>query len=307
MALEHDLIELCGGRRGKGYSSATDRKRIARQIARALVGPLRFSKGLRAKDLEGRHVVRLVAYWNRQGLSVGTMKNRLSTVRTLYDRLGKGHMLLRTNAEYGIGERPVRTVSRGCELTEEALAQIDSKWAERIRISLKLQRFIGLRYEESTKIIPSEAIDRDGEGQIIGLRLMGSWCKSGRTRRLIIEKPMQRDLLEEALLIAGSGSLIRPHRSYDQWRNHFYYYCGKAGIRDRHAFRHQYAQERYTELTGRPAPILNAEEMVSEEVDLSWIDDDRARLIISNELGHGRKHITSAYLGKSKRKKGRAA
>ena len=305
MALEHDLIELCGGRRGKAYGSATDRKRIARQMAHALVGPLRFSKRLRAKDLEGRHVIKLVAYWQRQGLSVGTIKNRLSTVRTLYRRLGKSHMLFHTNAEYGLGNRPVRTVSRACELTEEALARIRSKYAERIRISLKLQRYLGLRYEESVKVIPRDAIDRDEQGQIIGLRLMGSWCKNGRERRLIIEKALQQELLEEALEIAQGGSLIRPHRDYKQWRNHFYYYCGLAGIRDRHALRHQYAHDRYVELTGLPAPILDMSAIVSEEVELDWVDDDRARLIISNELGHGRKHITSAYLGKSKR--GRAA
>ena len=306
MSLEHELIEVCGGRDGKGYASAIDKKRIARQIAGALVGQLGYSKKLRARDLRGRHVQKVVAHWKDQGLEVGTIKNRMVVVRKIYKRLGKGHMVL-TNEAYGLGKRPLRTVSRARELSEEALAAIDSKFADRIRISLKLERYLGLRYEESVKLVPGEAIDRDGDGQIIGLRLMGSWCKSGRTRRLLIEKEMQQDLLEEALLIAGGGSLIHPHRDYKQWRNHFYYYCGKAGIRDRHALRHQYAQQRYTELTGRPAPILNLDAGVSEEVDLSWVDDDRAYRVIANELGHGRKHIASAYLGKSKTKKGRAA
>ena len=306
MALEHDFIKLCGGREGKAYTSADDRKGMARQMARDLVGPLGYSKKLRSGDLKGRHVQKLVAHWKATGKSNGTIKNRLSVVRRIYGRLGKGHMVL-TNPEYGVEKRAIRTVSRARELTEESLARIDSKWANRIRTSLKLQRFLGLRYEESVKLIPSEAIDRDGEGQVIGLRLMGSWCKNGRERRLIIEKKLQRDLLEEALLIAGGGSLIRPHRDYKQWRNHFYHYSKKAGIGDRHALRHQYAQERYTELTGRPAPILNVEEMVSEEVDLSWVDDDRAYLIISTELGHSRKQIASAYLGKWQKKKGRTA
>ena len=299
MALEHDLIALCGGRDGRGYASATDKKRMARQMARDLVAELGYSKKLRARDLKGRHVQKLAAYWKGNGLSVGTIKNRMVVVRKIYERLGKGHMVL-TNDAYGLDKRPLRTESRARELTEEALAKIDSKWASRIRVSLKLQRFLGLRYEESVKLIPHDAIERDGEGQIIGLRLLGSWCKNGRERRLIIEKDMQRALLQEALLIAGGGSLIPPHRDYKQWRNHFYYYSGKAGIKDRHALRHQYAQARYTEMTGRPAPILNLETSVNEELDLSWIDDDRARQVISNELGHGRKQIASAYLGKAK-------
>ena len=296
MALEHDLIELCGGREGKAYGSATDRKRMARQMARDLVGALGYSRTLRARDLRGRHVRKLVAHWQGQGLSVGTIKNRMAVVRKIYERLGKSHMVF-TNEAYGLDKRPRRAASRARDLTAEALAKVESKWADRIRLSLKLQRFLGLRYEESVKLMPSDAIERDGQGRIIGLRLMGSWCKNGRERRLLIEKDAQRELLQEALMVAGAGSLIPPQRSYKQWRNHFYYACGKAGIGDRHALRHQYAQERYLELTGRSAPILTGESSDPDDVDLSWVDDDRAYRVISNELGHGRKQIASAYLG----------
>jgi integrase len=274
---------------------------MARQMARDLVGPLGFRKGLRASELGGRHVNRLLAHWRRQGLSTGTIKNRMAVVRLLYARLGKSHMLLATNAAYGIGRRPLRSVSRARDLTEDALARIESKHADRIRVSLRCQRYLGLRFEESVKLRPGEAIERDAQGRICGLRLMGSWCKNGRERRLIIDKGMQRELLEEALALAGSGSLIAPYRTYAQWRSHFYYACAKAGIRDRHALRHQYAQARYTELTGRPAPIVEAEASAHEDVDLDWVGDDRARLVISSELGHGRKHIASAYLGRAVR------
>ncbi|MDH3600963.1 MAG: integrase domain-containing protein [Candidatus Tectomicrobia bacterium] len=297
MGLEHDFIQLCKSRDGKSHAAVTDRLRIARQMARDLIGPLRFPKTLRVSDLGGRHVNKLVTHWQRQEMSIGTIKNRLSVARYIYKRLGKSHMLLRTNGEYGIGERPRRTVSRAIELTEEALARIDSKQAPRIRVSLRLQRYLGLRFEESVKLIPREAIVRDMQGTITGLRLRGSWCKNGRERNLVIEKEHQRELLEECVVIAGAGSLINPFHTYDKWRNHFYYYCGKAGIRDRHGLRHQYAQERYTELTGHQAPILDIGG--SEEVELDWVTDDRARHHLSNELGHGRKKVTDAYLGKS--------
>jgi hypothetical protein len=68
------------------------------------------------------------------------------------------------------------------------------------------------------------------------------------------------------------------------------YRCAKVGLTHRHGLRHRYAQERYLELTGSLPP--NCEGPLE-----TWAVDDRARTIISDELGHGRKQVTSAYLG----------
>jgi hypothetical protein len=77
----------------------------------------------------------LVAHWQGEGLSVGTIKNRMAVVRRIYERLGKSHMVFENEA-YGLDKRPRRAVSRARELTAEALASVASKWADRICLSM---------------------------------------------------------------------------------------------------------------------------------------------------------------------------
>ena len=68
-----------------------------------------------------------------------------------------------------------------------------------------------------------------------------------------------------------------------------------GGVHRIHGHRHQYAQTRYHELTGWPAPARRA----ARDLTPSQREVDReARLTISQELGHGRKQIVSVYCGR---------
>jgi hypothetical protein len=61
--------------------------------------------------------------------------------------------------------------------------------------------------------------------------------------------------------------------------------------------RHQYAQERYRELTGWSAPAVGgprSRELTREQKAI----DREARLTISSELGHEREQVTAIYLGR---------
>ncbi|MCY3794764.1 MAG: hypothetical protein OXG51_10370 [Gammaproteobacteria bacterium] len=51
----------------------------------------------------GRGVEALVEEWRRQGLSDGTMRNRMAHLRWLASRIGKPGIVRRDNASYGIG------------------------------------------------------------------------------------------------------------------------------------------------------------------------------------------------------------
>ena len=62
-------------------------------------------RGLRAKGLKGRHIEALVAHWRRQGLSDGTVKNRMAHLRWLAKKIGKPGIVRRDNASYGVGAR----------------------------------------------------------------------------------------------------------------------------------------------------------------------------------------------------------
>ena len=71
----------------------------------------------------------------------------------------------------------------------------------------------------------------------------------------------------------------------------------RAGLSSMHGLRYTYAQERYEELTGWHCPAQggpNHTTLSPEQKEL----DHQARLTISQELGHEREQVTTAYLGR---------
>ncbi len=119
----------------------------------------------------------------------------------------------------------------------------------------------------------------------------------GRPREIPIRNVEQRQVLEEAKALAGRGSLIPTERSYVEQLRRFEYQCAVAGAHRIHGHRHQYAQTRYRELTGWPAPAAGGPR--SRDLTPSQREADReARLTISEELGHEREQITAGYLGR---------
>ena len=57
-----------------------------------------------------------------------------------------------------------------------------------------------------------------------------------------------------------------------------------------YGLRHQYANDRYEDFAGAPAPVRGGDRL-DREVDRS------ARLQVAGELGHARENISTAYLG----------
>lgn len=97
--------------------------------------------------------------------------------------------------------------------------------------------------------------------------------------------------------MAAGGSLIPTHMRYRDQLQRFRAQCDKAGIHGVHGLRHNYAQERYRQLTGWQSPArsgLRSSQLsqVQRQRDLS------ARLLLSEEMGHGREQITAVYLGR---------
>ena len=158
-------------------------------------------------------------------------------------------------------------------------------------MSLRLQATFGLRRAESLKIRPGWA-DRGDT-----LVLEDSWAKGGRARAIPIRNAEQRRVLDEAKKFAGKGSLIPAERSYVEQLHRFEYQCDRAGIHRVHGHRHQYAQERYRELTGWSAPAAGGPRSRALTREQKRIDRE-ARLIISTELGHEREQVTAIYCGR---------
>jgi integrase len=160
-----------------------------------------------------------------------------------------------------------------------------------VRMSLELQREFGLRREEAIKIRPVLA----DKGDILWLK--PSWTKGGRAREIPIRSEAQRELLERAHALAGKGSLIPAEKTYKQQKNRYEGQCIRAGLCKMHGLRHAYAQRRFEEIAGFPAPLAGGPKRAALTNDQRALDK-KARAVISAELGHGRERITVTYLGR---------
>ena len=241
------------------------------------------------ESLKAKHVERLVERWKAEGLTVGTIKNRMTELRWWAEKIDKQKVVARDNEHYGIGRRQyVTNVSKARELTAGDLSKITDAYT---RMSLQLQAAFGLRRGESIKIRPEWA-DRGDT-----LVLKDTWTKGGRAREIPIRNEEQRRVLDEAKHFAGRGSLIPADKSYVEQLRRFEYQCAQAGIHRVHGHRHQYAQTRYRELTGWTAPAAGGPRF-KELTPAQKTIDHEARLTISRELGHDRAVIVGVYVGK---------
>ncbi|MGS0828322.1 phage integrase N-terminal domain-containing protein [Shewanella sp. 0m-8] len=245
-------------------------------------------RGLELKALKPKHIDALLQKWQSDGLSPGTVKNRMTHIRWLAEKIGKKGVVPASNAALGIEKRIyVTNENKGKTLSQK---QLNSITDQHVKMSLKLQVAFGLRREEAMKIQPEKA-DRGDH-----LVLDASWCKGGRDRTIPILNEAQRELLEEAKALAHGRSLIPVQRMYVEQMKRYENTCIKIGLEGAHGLRHSYAHQRYFELTGIECPAVSGVSVRELSAELQ-IADKEARAIITRELGHGRLQVTATYLG----------
>ena len=149
--LNYELKQLCKHNRDGSFATQANRERILTLIANQL-REMGFVN-MHVQSLKTKHVEKLVERWQTEGLSTGTLKNRMSTLRWWAEKGGKAHVVAKSNDVYGIAERRyVTNVSKGRQLTSGDLAQVADPYT---CMSLRLQAAFGLRREESLKIQPA--------------------------------------------------------------------------------------------------------------------------------------------------------
>lgn len=280
----HACNQVMRGNRDGSFATQTDRRRTLALVDRQLreLGVRR----LQLRNLGSRHLAALLARWQQEGLTAGTIKNRMSHLRWLSDKIDKRGLIPRSNASNGIPSRKyVTNQDRSVQLDLERLNAVCDPY---LSVSFRLQAEFGLRREEAMKIRPALA----DHGGVLHL----DKTKGGRPRDIPIRTLEQRALLEEAKTLAGGGSLIPPELRYVEQLNRYKTACIRMGLEQAHGLRHGYAQQRYLELAGRPCPAaggMSRREMSSQQRR----EDNQIRLQISAELGHGRIDVTSVYLG----------
>lgn len=277
------LVQLTKHNRDGAFATQANRRRGLLAMANELYG--QGFKLPSAHSIKPKHIQKLVAGWQANGLSTGTIKNRLGWLRWWAAKVNKTSVMPRTNAELGIVKPKTARTNRAHQLPPTTNLP-----DARMQASLELMQQFGLRLEEALKLRVSIA------DQGTALALKASWTKGGRARLVPIRTTEQRALLDRVAALVGTGSLIPADRSYIAWRKAFEAQLAKHGITNVHGLRHAYAQQRFLELVGQPCALAGGK----SHAQLSQADQARAqaaRRLILAELGHTRLSITNTYLG----------
>jgi len=283
--LTWELSQLQRNNRDGSRSTQENRKKILNMTAQHLK-QIGFNR-MNTKALKAKHVIKLIEKWTMEGLSSGTLKNRMSHIRWWAGKVNAIHKIP-ANDQLGIDRRTyITNESKAVELKHLHLEKVND---QNLRYSLRLQAEFGLRREEAIKFIAHYA-DKDDK-----ILLKNTWCKGKRSREIPITNSRQRELLNEIKNSRGNKSLIPSRLNYKQQQDKYRNTIPNIGLGKGHGLRHNYAQVRYKELSGNNCPALGGKRQRAM-TEQERMKDREIRLIISEELGHTREQITSIYLG----------
>jgi integrase len=244
-------------------------------------------------SLRGKHIEALTKDRQARMPSASTLRNNLSIFRTFAERIGKAGLVRGIEHYLGSGMAARSSIARedkswsgrGVDVAAK-IGQVCQRDA-RVALQLELQLAFGLRAREAMQLRPHLA----DKGTYLSIT---HGTKGGRDR----VEPIRTALLKRAKTFCATpaSSTSDPQRKLSQWKNHYYQVVRSCGItRDNaitsHGLRHQYAQERYRELTGVDSPVRSGTPIDRES-------DHAAQQVVAEELGHSREGITTYYLGR---------
>lgn len=291
--LNYELKQLTTDNRDGSFTTQSDRHQYLQLMANQL-HRLGF-RNMGVSSLKRKHVWALVRHWQTEvssktgkSISNGTIKNRMAVLRWWARKVNKPNVVPSKNKELGIADR-VRLPrhDKAFTLTETQKQDLPRY----LNLSIRLQEEFGLRREEAAKFNIAKA---EYEKHI---KLSASWTKGGRERTIPIIKESQRELLNEIREYAPKSSLIPTHMSFEQYISHRKYVLAGTDISATHGLRHNYAQQRYIELSNGLTPPRLGGPTYSKLTDQEREWDSNARTVVSNEMGHARRDITRSYLG----------
>lgn len=292
MTLDYLFNNLCNKNREKSKATQANRKAMLKLFAKQL-GAIGYDvKKMTPYDLKGRHVNKLLEQWRKDGVSTGTIKNRMTALRWWAEKVNNSGAV-KSNSELGLERRVyITNENKAISLKDLDLSKTDRNISQ----SLRLQDAFGLRREESMKFQPVFALDGQTIDNAKYIRLKDSWTKGGRPRTIPITNEKQRQELKNAYAQAtkNGGSMIPKEKSYKSHLASFESVTHALGVGQTHGLRHGYAQTRYKELMGFDCPAVGSVRSLSADEQAK---DKEIRMLISEELGHSRINITSVYLG----------
>lgn len=144
--LTFTLRTLCLRNRDGSHATQADRLRAFTLMSRQLRED--GFRQMRATSLKGKHVDALIARWQAEGLSAGTLKNRVAHLRWWAEKVGKAGVIPADNAQLAIPDRQFVTNENKARQLGDSLDRVSDPC---VRMSLELQAAFGLRREESIK------------------------------------------------------------------------------------------------------------------------------------------------------------
>ena len=230
--------------------------------------------------------------WKEKGLGHRSIANKMADLRWLASKVGRSDQIPKENKLFGLSKRSNSHESKAIPLDRTLLVKLGT----REQLITELRALFGLRTEEACKFQYLYATKQAGV-----VTLKGNWCKGGRPRTITIINDQQRDLLERVGRFQTEHqdrSMIPNHRTFKSYYRDYNEAREKVGIPG-HALRHQWAQDRFKQISGLDSPHAGgkAYSELSKDDQAKW---DRAAEIVNSELGHGRgRHdITATYIGK---------
>lgn len=254
-----------------------------------------------------KHVKALTHYWESKGdLKPSTILQKVSILRTFLGWIGRSIVIDQLT--------PADMFTEPEKFKRSLVADKDKSWDpvsdpveviervmekdRRVGSQLMLSHLFGLRPKETWCFKPRR--DYDKEQRLIHIR---EGSKGGRPRTVPVVTQKQRDFLESLIELAyeTSGSLIPPYKTLKAWKSHYYRITRECGVSRKnglvpHGLRHGYAHAVYQQYSGHPAAV----KATKKAEDFDAVQERIARLIVSEQLGHNRESITSAYTGNYK-------
>lgn len=257
------------------------------------------------KNISDKHLESFIKASQEAGVSASTIKTDLAAIRKLHSLLPKARNKLSTDKKnLGAEQRKRVGVDRAWKNSEAlkasnlavSMGRKDVDWA------IRSARTLGLRIEETTALTKSQIREALASGRHIHL----TKTKGGIPRDVPLNQGAER-VLREMLTEAKQETIFTYHghthtqaiKSIQNWiqnhreiftekeiNEHSTGYMQQLGIDYQrpnltfHGLRHSYARWQY------------------EKGLESGMNAKEARLLVSEQLGHGRDDVTRVYLGK---------
>lgn len=263
------------------------------------------------RNFTEKHMRALASHWEGKGLSASTIQNRISVFRTFAEWIGKKGMIKPSELYVSdpakvkrsqVAQRDMSWTAAGFDVVQK-LQEIEAYSKHAAAQLLMIQAF-GLRRMEALSFKPNRNWE-SVEGTEHGAIRVRDGTKGGRERIIVVRTQAQINALQYAKAVAGAkptATIGYPYMTLEQSCQHYNYVLRKFGLTKKdlgvtgHGLRHQYANNRFEELSGRESPV-RAQELPVPTSPAAEADVQYAKARVSEELGHSRTTITAAYIG----------